>query len=245
MYRTPWGWVCLAALASNAALANEPGDIDGDGQVTVVDVQCGIITSLWVMTDEGQPPQCLVAPESDWAAMDVNCDGALNVVDVHLIVSLVYDVPIDAVALAQCEVEPSIFSGPFSVAMPSALEDLPLPIDPDDGGFTYVQTPAVSLVAHPEAATPVSAATGCISLVLSCYDDELRNVRGCLENVDQCTTEEPWEDGADAWCCPTACTDRYLELRAAGSDPSQALSTALLRPGSCMNGIDAMWEVAR
>ena len=82
--------LCLSALFTAPAFAEgclDPvGDINANGTTDVVDVQCGIVTSLYVLGgDEGPPPQCLEVLLSE---VDLNCSGSVNVTDVLLLIQL-------------------------------------------------------------------------------------------------------------------------------------------------------------
>jgi hypothetical protein len=62
-----------------------PGDITGSGVTNVVDVQCGLVATLWQLTGGvSAAPACLVAGES---GADANCDGEILVSDVQLLIA--------------------------------------------------------------------------------------------------------------------------------------------------------------
>lgn len=59
-----------------------PGDLDGNGVVSIVDMQCLILVNLWDLAGKFGPlPPCLVQPLD---AADLNCSGSVTVVDVQL-----------------------------------------------------------------------------------------------------------------------------------------------------------------
>lgn len=76
----------FAASAASAQCQNPVGDINNSGKTDVVDVQCGILTALWVLSGPiGPSPDCIgIAP----LVADVSCDGNINVVDVQLIIKI-------------------------------------------------------------------------------------------------------------------------------------------------------------
>lgn len=55
------------------------GDLTGDGNCDISDVQCGILTML-----EAETPNCLVG----WATADIDCSGGVDVADVQLLVQI-------------------------------------------------------------------------------------------------------------------------------------------------------------
>lgn len=87
-----------------------PGDVNQDGILNVVDVQCTVLVSTWGMQGKTKPvPSCLAKQDLSYA--DLNCDGQVNVLDVQAmtLISLnlkcqketgqctpIYDVKIDA-----------------------------------------------------------------------------------------------------------------------------------------------------
>ena len=79
---------CLGALvllAPNHAFALN-GDITGDGDVNVADVQCLVLAVLdFTPEDPATDPSCLISE----AMADLDCDVAINVVDVQLGVGMV------------------------------------------------------------------------------------------------------------------------------------------------------------
>jgi hypothetical protein len=69
---------------AQAACLDTPGDVTGNGETTTTDVQCTILTALAEL-GEGDVPECLAGPPSD---ADLDCDDAVSVVDVLLVVKL-------------------------------------------------------------------------------------------------------------------------------------------------------------
>ncbi len=89
--------LCGMVLASSGPAAAvclaPPGDITHDGSADVIDVQCAILVSLWNLGGAtGAPPSCV--PADPLANVDLNCDGATNVVDVNTAISLALSVPL-------------------------------------------------------------------------------------------------------------------------------------------------------
>lgn len=71
-------------LLSSSALAGIPGDVNGDGAIDVLDVQCTVHATL-----ESGAPTCLASP----GAADLNCDSHTDVTDVQLTVMRVLQYP--------------------------------------------------------------------------------------------------------------------------------------------------------
>ncbi len=88
---------CIGGCVSSLSAACNPcvtlGDVTGDGTVTVVDVQCTVLTSLWVLATPGSPsPGCLAVGPT---AADLNCDGAIDVTDVVAAVHMALGIPLE------------------------------------------------------------------------------------------------------------------------------------------------------
>lgn len=84
------------ALAdSSAGCFTTSGDTDGNGIRNVVDVQCGILLSLWALTSyKGAVPTCAIgSPFSPALAGDHNCDGKTDVTDVLLSIHFALNEP--------------------------------------------------------------------------------------------------------------------------------------------------------
>ena len=82
----------------NVAFAFLNGDVQGDGELNVSDVQCLVLAALDLEPDNPETtPACLVSN----GAGDINCTGSLNVVDVQLVVALVLGalVPLDVLGI--------------------------------------------------------------------------------------------------------------------------------------------------
>jgi sugar lactone lactonase YvrE len=92
-------WVLTAAISSlplpaSAACPDLPGDVDTNGVLDVVDVQCAILGALWWIGGEGAAPACLGGGGCPLDAADINCDGTVDVSDVQLDVSFALAVPV-------------------------------------------------------------------------------------------------------------------------------------------------------
>lgn len=76
----------MSAVTSNALgqCLDPPGDVSGDGQTSVIDVQCTILAAL-AQLNNSAPPACLPGPLS---LADINCDGVTTVVDVQIDIAL-------------------------------------------------------------------------------------------------------------------------------------------------------------
>lgn len=79
-------------LISAMATAAPYGDVTLDDEVNVVDAQCVILAVLWTLGGQsGPPPAC--APDGP-ESMDVDCDGALTVSDVLVLIQLSLSAPL-------------------------------------------------------------------------------------------------------------------------------------------------------
>jgi ELWxxDGT repeat protein len=68
------------------------GDLNLDGDTSVVDVQCGILVNLWSLSGAiGTPPACLAAP---LGAADQDCSSAIEVTDIQLLIGQVLGTPL-------------------------------------------------------------------------------------------------------------------------------------------------------
>lgn len=84
----------LAAGSASAQCSDPPGDINGDGFSNVIDVQCNLVTSLYVLDGETDPlPECLPSSVDD---ANVNCDETVNVADVLVSINYSLGTPIAA-----------------------------------------------------------------------------------------------------------------------------------------------------
>lgn len=77
----------LAALSlpasAGAFCLDTPGDVDGNGVLNIIDVQCTQLVTLWSLTGGVDPlPECL--PDGDPFRADLNCDEQTNVVDITI-----------------------------------------------------------------------------------------------------------------------------------------------------------------
>ena len=97
---TPLLLVFLASSSASAAVVSWAeyetmtwGDLNQDGAVNVVDVQCNIKSALWLLDDELLPaPNCL--GESVWTS-DLDCDAVTDITDVLLTMQLALDFPMN------------------------------------------------------------------------------------------------------------------------------------------------------
>lgn len=71
-----------------------PGDVNGDGVLSVVDTQCGILLALWDAGNKQQAvPSC--AKDGDPARGDMDCDGVPLVTDILFIINYVLKAPLN------------------------------------------------------------------------------------------------------------------------------------------------------
>lgn len=140
-------------------------------------------------------------------------------------------------------VEDPVYSGAWDMPTWDVFDDLPFPTD-DDGNYVVLQTPEVALKLDPDLRDAVTSAAGCATLVVSCFEDGVRNIPGCLANVPTCESDTPWDDASNL-CCAPGCADRYAELRVAGNAEPQAFVGAVWETPSCMPGLDALVGVPK
>ncbi len=84
--------ILVLSFGSSVAMAAVPGDVTGDDEVDVSDIQCTVLTNLNPVA-----PACLSGPDS----ADLNCDSTVDIVDVQLIVLIVLAYPQNGVPAAQ------------------------------------------------------------------------------------------------------------------------------------------------
>lgn len=86
--------ITFGGLASAQCLS-PPGDINNDNETDIVDIQCAILVSLNELSGGGPEglPDCLDVPT---AAVDVNCDSAINVSDLLVIINFGFQLPLGA-----------------------------------------------------------------------------------------------------------------------------------------------------
>lgn len=137
--------------------------------------------------------------------------------------------------------EPALYGGTWDVPDRDDLDDVDLPPGPEGDGYTLTAAPGMVLYSDPTSRTPLSAAAECGALVLACVEPEIRNVRGCLQNVEACPDDRPWESDNDL-CCPSSCEATYLEARTDGLDEPDAITAALFGESPCSPGLADMRE---
>ncbi len=75
---------CNGVADEGCTVCDTSWDLQGDGASDIVDVQCGILVTLWFLDPSvGPPPTCLATQANH---TDANCDGFVNVVDVQVYV---------------------------------------------------------------------------------------------------------------------------------------------------------------
>jgi hypothetical protein len=96
-----------------AACLSPAGDVNGSGETNIVDVQCGLVTTLWWLAGAplGGQPSCLSGADPR-VRVDANCDGNISVGDVTILILHVLDLPLgvidanDNACVDGCEVPP-------------------------------------------------------------------------------------------------------------------------------------------
>lgn len=86
----------LVPSAASAVCTTPAGDVNGNGEATVSDVQCAILSVLWELGGSipGEVPGC-VNGQLDRA--DANCDSIYNVSDVTLMINFVLNGSVDPI----------------------------------------------------------------------------------------------------------------------------------------------------
>lgn len=69
----------------------------------------------------------------------------------------------------------------------------------------------------------------CTHWIATCSESSERSLDNCFYSAPRCQTSEQ----ENAFCCPTACFERYQAVRNAGMPPRSALSYAFAEPNSC------------
>ena len=86
----------LLTIGTAGAICVDPaGDVNANGETSVVDVQCSALTILWAMGALGNPaPLCLNGSPS---RTDLDCDGQLIVTDAMMLITLALGLPLNPV----------------------------------------------------------------------------------------------------------------------------------------------------
>lgn len=72
-----------------------PGDVDGDGETTVADVQCELLTLLWGLAGAtGPAPACLRPDASPLIVADMDCSGVVTVGDAVVLINIAIGSPL-------------------------------------------------------------------------------------------------------------------------------------------------------
>ena len=76
----------MSLAPAQAVCVDPPGDVTGDGQTNVVDVQCSILSTFFYLTTSGAPtiPSCA---GNNIKRSDANCSGTTNVSDILMVAS--------------------------------------------------------------------------------------------------------------------------------------------------------------
>ncbi len=176
---------CHHALDTPACCAPAPlgacgtcmigGDVDANGQVSIVDLQCGILTSLWLLGGKvSAVPQCAVRPLD---TLDDNCDGQVDVTDLQVLILRVLDLPLS-----------SAQDGDGDGCIDACATD-----SDGDGTFDHLDCSPLDPSIHP------GAAEACNGLDDDCdgtTDPPVPSVAASCDDGDPCTTE-----GCDAGSC--------------------------------------------
>lgn len=76
----------LWVLLSHPVSAKPTADYNQDGLLTVPDVQCAILVTLWLLSGDGSPPVCMAVSVDD---ADTNGDALVNVADILVVIASV------------------------------------------------------------------------------------------------------------------------------------------------------------
>ncbi len=86
---------CAPAPSGACGACMFQGDANASGALTVVDLQCATLLSLWLLGGKsGLAPACAQRPHR---SLDVNCDGSLDVTDLQLLAFGILDLPLSPV----------------------------------------------------------------------------------------------------------------------------------------------------
>jgi hypothetical protein len=100
----------IALVAPVPPCADPPGDVDGSGDATVVDVQCSIVAALWELAGGGgEAPVCL---GGDPLAADLDCNAETTVADVTVCIQLALGQPLSELIDADGDLCPDACSAP-------------------------------------------------------------------------------------------------------------------------------------
>ncbi len=126
---------------------------------------------------------------------------------------------------------------------PVAIPPAPPPVDlsqypvDDHGGPILAQSNNYYLTERPPDA--LTALSECTAMIVRCADPTIpgHSIDACAVSPPRCTTSQPWHE---APCCPTACVDRYEELRIAHVAPIAAFRQAFYGRPSCAPGVELL-----
>jgi hypothetical protein len=98
------------------------------GVTNVVDVQCGVVASLWALNPQGQPePECVAG---DLLNADANCDGLPTVSDVQALIAYSVGIGLSAAVDANGNACPDTCDSPPGEIVPGALVVVEVMVNP-------------------------------------------------------------------------------------------------------------------
>jgi hypothetical protein len=79
--------ICFAPADARSECLDPPGDVNGNGIANIVDVQCALLTNLWVLAGStpGAEPGCLGGQDPILIG-DANCDSTVDVSDITIFI---------------------------------------------------------------------------------------------------------------------------------------------------------------
>ncbi|MBS1149762.1 MAG: hypothetical protein H6Q89_1460 [Myxococcaceae bacterium] len=142
--------------------------------------------------------------------------------------------------LAGCKV-PQLELPKITVPALPMIDPLKLPLPKTvDGKYLLMELSQARLEVDPTVRDPLTAVGECVDQVTYCYTPNVRSLDECVRSVRTCATQAPWAEPLG--CCPKACQDGYAALRAAGTEPDLAVSTAFFGKPYCFPGVAAALE---
>ena len=195
VFTTLLGILLTANKITHAGCPALPGDVDANGTVDVVDVQCETLLALSELSS-ANAPSCLQVPLIE---ADLNCDGSANVVDIQLLINLALKKRLSAAVDANvngcvdtCEAKPS----DPNIYNPSQGYII---LWPQDSSLTWCDI-ALHLAGYPYAKPPIPLDSGSLGVAVQHVPDTpsllaMLPINGIVlavnETLSKCVNNEP------------------------------------------------------